>query len=72
MVLLSRETSQPTLLLVEAKNTASGHTESERQLRGQLKRLGLTRFEIDKLGTKGAYATVTVSGTYGATVRRGS
>jgi hypothetical protein len=57
-IMLSRETKDHTMLVVEAKNTAAGHTQAERQLRDQFDRLGIapTAFEIRYLGNKGAYA----------------
>ena len=63
VVLLSRDLRQPALILVEAKNTANGHTAAQRQLRDQRDRLGIAqdRFEIHALGNKGAYAALTLA-----------
>jgi|GEM_PF-5230562 len=59
-VLLSRETNDFTLLIVEAKNVSNGNTRAEAQLRDQFERLGIetSAFEIQHLGRKGAYARV--------------
>ncbi len=61
-ILLSRDVSQPVLMIVEAKNTQSGNTEAEAQIRSQFRRLTIPDqdFEVSHLGTKGAYATVTL------------
>lgn len=62
-ILLSRDSSQPVLIVVEAKNTQNGHTQAEAQLRSRLAGLGFPDecVEITHLGTKGAYATVSLS-----------
>lgn len=62
VVLLSRDTSQPILLVVEAKNTSHGHTAAANQLRDQFDRLQIPagQFYVEHLGTKGAYATITI------------
>lgn len=61
-VLLSRDVSQPVLVIVEAKNTHNGNTEAEGQLRDQFERLAIAdaNIAITHLGTKGAYATVSL------------
>jgi hypothetical protein len=59
-VLLSRETAEHTMIVVEAKNVPAGHTKAEHQIREQFKRLRIApaAFEIRHLGNKGAYARV--------------
>jgi hypothetical protein len=59
-ILLSRETAEHTMIVVEAKNVPAGHTKAEHQLREQFKRLRIApaAFEIRHLGNKGAYARV--------------
>jgi len=60
--MLSRETTQPSVIVVEAKNKSHGHTEAENQLDDRLQRLGLSQnaYDISHLGTKGAMAKVTL------------
>lgn len=60
--LLSREIEDATVLIVEAKNMAGGHTQSEKQLRKQFDRLEVddTAFEIQHLGRRGAFARLRV------------
>jgi hypothetical protein len=59
-ILLSRELSQPVLLIVEAKNMPNGGTEAEAQLRDRLNRLNFNEanYDLRRLGNKGAYAEV--------------
>jgi len=59
-ILLSRETADHTMLVVEAKNVAAGHTKAEHQLNDRLARLGIApaAYEIHHLSNKGAYARV--------------
>lgn len=62
VLMLSRETTQPSVIVVEAKNKVHGHTEAENQLEDRLHRLGLDQdaYDISHLGTKGAMAKLTL------------
>lgn len=67
VVLLSRQSEGVTLIIVEAKNTLGGHTQSEAQLRDQFMRLQIPEASvtIDHLGNKGAFARVEVATAIG-------
>jgi hypothetical protein len=67
VVLLSRQSEGVTLIIVEAKNTLGGHTQSEAQLRDQFMRLQIPEasVSIDHLGNKGAFARVEVATAIG-------
>jgi len=60
--LISRNISQPTLLVIEAKNQSSGNTVSERELNKKINNLNLTNnmVRMNYIGNKGAFAEITL------------